>query len=128
MTDYKLFLDSSVWVGYFMRTADVLGQLVDSHEGKVFTSALSFYEVPRKLHMLKRNESFIHDAVRFMRENSVIVSVDDGIASQSVEWALSHKLAIADSIIYQSALSTGAMLVSGDNDFRGLPKAQVVDV
>lgn len=128
MTDFKLFLDSSIWVGYFMRTADLLGQLVDSHEGKVFTSALSFYEVPRKLHMLNRNESFIKDAIRFMHENSVVISVNEEIASQSVEWALSNKLAIADSIIYQSSLSTGAILVSGDNDFRGLPKAQVVDV
>ncbi len=128
MTDYKLFLDSSIWVGYFMRTADLLGQLVDSQEGKVFTSALSFYEVPRKLHMLKRNESFIKDAVRFMHENSIVISVNEEIASQSVEWALTHKLAIVDSIIYQSALSSEAILVSGDNDFRGLPKAQVVDV
>ena len=111
-----------------MRTADLLGQLVDSHEGKVFTSALSFYEVPRKLHMLKRNESFIKDAVRFMHDNSVVITVTDEIASQSVEWALKHKLAIADSIIYQSALSSEAILVSSDNDFRGLPKAQVVDV
>ena len=128
MTDYKLFVDSSIWVGYFMRTNELLGKLIDSHEGKVFTSALSFYEVPRKLHMLKRNEAFVKEAIRFMRENSMIIAVTDEIALHSVEWALKNKLAIADSIIYQSSLSSEAVLVTSDNDFRGLPKAQVVDV
>ncbi|MEK6970584.1 MAG: PIN domain-containing protein [archaeon] len=126
MTDYKLFLDSSIWVGYFMRVGELVGQMVDSHEGKFFTSALSFYEVPRKLHMLKRNEAFITEAIRFMRENSIIITVDDKIANQSVEWAIKNKLAIADSIIYQSTLSSEAILLTGDADFNGLPKAQVV--
>ncbi|MBI4043601.1 MAG: PIN domain-containing protein [Candidatus Diapherotrites archaeon] len=126
MTDYKLFLDSSIWVGYFMRAAELLGQMVDSHEGKVFTSALSFYEVPRKLHMLSRNEAFIKEAIRFMRENSTIIKVDEEIAGQSVEWAIKNKLAIADSIIYQSARSSESILITADNDFRGLSKVQVI--
>lgn len=109
-----------------MRGGELIGQMVDSHEGKVFTSALSFYEVPRKLHMLNRNEAFINEAIRFMYENSTVIPVDAEIAGKSVQWALKNKLATADSIIYQSAVSSDAILITTDNDFRGMPKVRVV--
>jgi PIN domain nuclease of toxin-antitoxin system len=128
MIDYKLLLDSSAWLGYFLQVDKLMGEMVESHEGKLFSSAISFYEVPRKLHVLKRSEGFINEVVRFMRQNSTVISVDSQLATYSVKWAVKKKLALADSIIYQSAVSHGLLLITADNDFKGLPNAQVVNV
>ena len=61
-----------------------------------------------------------------MHENSSIVPLDEDIAIKSAELSVKHRLGSMDSIIYQSALTSGALLMTADNDFRGLPNAQVV--
>lgn len=126
MTNTNLFLDSSIWLDYFLRHEMTAGQLIDHPEGKLFTSIVCFHEVVRRLIRLKKNEAYINEVTRFMRENSTVVSVNEEIAVKSAHASVNYRLASMDSIVYQSALSVEALLISGDNDFRGLPKSQVL--
>ncbi len=126
MTNTKLFIDSSIWLEYFLHTDELVGELLDSNEGRLLTSIVCFHEVSRKLIRLTSNESYIKEVLRFMRENSITVSLNEDIAVKSAEMSVKHRLASMDSIIYQSALVSNALLMTADNDFRGLPNAQVV--
>ncbi len=128
MTNTNLFIDSSIWLDYFLHTDELVGKMMDSHEGKLLTSIVCFHEVPRRLIRLKTNEAYVKEVIRFMHENSTIVPIDEDIALKSAEISVQHHLASMDSIIYQSALSAGALLISSDNDFRNLPNAQVVNL
>lgn len=128
MTNTKLFIDSSIWLDYFLHTDEMVGKMMDSNEGRLLTSVVCFHEVPRKLIRLKMNEAYIKEVIRFMRENSTIVPVSEDVAVKSAEASVQHRLASMDSIIYQSALANGALLLTSDNDFRNLPNAQVVNL
>ena len=126
MTNTKLFIDSSIWLEYFLHTAELVGKMMESPDGRLLTSIICFHEVRRKLLKMNANEAYIKEVIRFMRENSTIVPVDEDIAVKSAELSVKHRLATADSIIYQSALASNALLMTADNDFRGLSNAQVV--
>ncbi len=126
MTNTKLFIDSSIWLDYFLHTDELIGKMMDSHEGRLLTSIICYHEVSRRLIRLNSNEFYIKEVIRFMRENSVIIPVDEDIAVKSSEVSVKHRLASMDSIIYQSALASNALLITADNDFRGLPNTQVV--
>lgn len=127
VTDNRLFFDSNIWLDYFLRNEGRIGQLVDSPEGKVFTSILSFHEVAKILGRRLQNPSFVRDAMRFMRENSTVVMVNEDIAVDSVEWCVKNKLSTVDSIIYQSAMVSDAALITADSDFEGLSKVYKVN-
>ncbi|MDP2666921.1 MAG: PIN domain-containing protein [Candidatus Diapherotrites archaeon] len=127
-TDNRLFFDSNIWLDYFLQSQEKIGQLVDSPEGKIFTSTLSFHEVAKILSRRLNNPSFVREAMRFMRENSAVVMVDEDIAVDSVTWCVKNKLSTVDSIIYQSALASDAALVTADSDFGTLPKVYKVNV
>lgn len=124
----RLFFDSNIWLGYFLQHEEKLGRLVDSPEGKIFTSVLCFHEVAKVLMHGNKNTAFVKEVIRFMRENSVMVELNEEIAVNAVEWRLKNNLHAIDSILYQSALVSSALFITADNDFHGLPNAQVVKV
>lgn len=126
MSEYKLFFDSNIWLRYFLPSDDKIGALVDSSRGRILTSVLSFHEVVKRLRKLKYNESAVSEAIRFMHESSMIVGVNETIVIDSTEWCLKHNLHTVDSILYQSARASDATFLTFDNDFRGLPYAEVL--
>lgn len=128
MTENKLFFDSNIWLDYFLEKNIKLGQMVDSPQGKVFTSILSFHEVAKVLLHRGKNPAFVKDVLRFMRENSTVVQVNEDIVVDAVQWRQKNDLHAIDSILYQSALVSDALFITADNDFIGLAKAYVVKV
>jgi predicted nucleic acid-binding protein len=65
------------------------------------------------------------DAVALMHR-AEIVSVDAALALAAADVASAHGLAMADAIIYATALRHDATLVTGDADFDGLANALVI--
>ncbi|CAG0967717.1 hypothetical protein MYXO_01121 [Myxococcaceae bacterium] len=49
-----------------------------------------------------------------------IVPLDASLAIEAADLSLAHGLAMADAIVYATALRQGATLVTGDADFEGL--------
>jgi toxin FitB len=57
---------------------------------------------------------------------AIIAPVDEPLALEAADLSLAHGLAMADSLVYATALRFRATLVTGDADFDGLPGAVVV--
>jgi predicted nucleic acid-binding protein len=65
------------------------------------------------------------EAVSMMRR-ATIAELDETLALEAADVSLRLGLAMADSIIYATALRFDAKVVTGDADFDGLPGAVVV--
>lgn len=65
------------------------------------------------------------EAVSSMRR-AEIVPVDESLALEAADISLEHRLAMADSIVYATALRHGVEVVTKDDDFAGLPGAVVI--
>jgi len=65
------------------------------------------------------------EAVSALRR-ATITPIDESLALEAADISLGRGLAMADSLVYATARRHGAKLVTGDNDFEGLPDAIVI--
>lgn len=116
MTDYKC-IDSSVWLEYFFNS-----NFKEILEGKeiLFISALSLFEIKKKLIKSKVSAEKIAKSLSFVKKRSLIISVENEIAEYAADLSVQHNLGAIDALIYASALRKNAKLITLDNDFRGL--------
>ena len=122
MTDSKL-LDSSAWLEFVINGA--YKEIIES-DIILFTSALSIFEIKKKLINKKYEEADAIKILNFIKERSIIINADKEIAERAVEISFKYNLATIDSIIYTSALSNNSGFITLDNDFRNLPKATII--
>jgi toxin FitB len=87
-------------------------------------SAIEVYEVYKVIRRDLSEERAL-EAVSALRR-ATIVPVDESLALEAADVALSLGLAMADAIVYATARRHGATLLTGDADFDGLPDAIVV--
>src|SRR3990167_8614179 len=114
MTDSKL-IDSSVWLAYFF--AGEHTEIIECDD-ILLLSAISLFEI-------KIPEDLINKNMNFLKQRSNIIDVNTKIAEKAIEIYIEYKLATIDSIIYASAISNNAILITRDNDFRGLPNVKL---
>ena len=57
-------------------------------------------------------------------ESGEVIDLDGILAIQAADLALEHRLALADSIIYATALRHKATLWTQNEDFEGLPNVR----
>jgi predicted nucleic acid-binding protein len=113
-------LDSSGWLEYLTSDskADSFAPYLES-DRVIFLPSIVIYEV-RKVLILNHGRTladiFYSDALR-----RAVVSFDEVLAVKSAELSASHKLSMADAIIYATATHLEAQLVTSDNHFAGLP-------
>ena len=115
-TDSKL-IDSSVWLAYLFNGS--YSDTIDSDE-ILLLSVLSLFEIKRKLGKSNYENSKITKCMDFIRKRSLIVPVSEEIADNAANFSLEKNLSIVDSIIYTTAMLNDSMLLTLDNDFRGL--------
>jgi toxin FitB len=125
MIDSKHLLDSSAWLAYFFAEKNEAQTLIED-EGILLTSVVSLFEVKRKLLRDKVPPARVEKVMLFIMERSIIIDIDDRIADGAVGLSLKHDLGMADALIYASALQERAVLVTGDNDFRGLSQVIIL--
>jgi predicted nucleic acid-binding protein len=118
-------LDSSVWLEYL--TEDTKADLVAPYlegETTVLVPVLVVYEV-RKVLLTRRSKTlgdiFISEVFKH-----VIVPLEEMLAMKAADLSVLHKLAMADSIIYATALSHDAPLITTDAHFAGLLGVSIV--
>jgi toxin FitB len=87
-------------------------------------SAIEVYEVYK---VIRRDlsEDRALEAVSVL-SRATIVPVDEALALEAADVALSHGLAMADAIVYATARRHRATVLTADADFDGLPDAIVV--
>jgi PIN domain nuclease of toxin-antitoxin system len=121
MTATKLFLDSSAWIQYFIEKDSRITPIVDQVDGILQTSVLSLYEIKNRLHQLSLSTDESNKIVDFIQERSQIIFIDSKTALQAVDFHEKYKLPAIDSLIYSSARTENAELLTLDQDFTRTP-------
>lgn len=120
-TDTRLFLvDSSGWIEYIgdgpkaMAFASFL-----EREEPLLVPTIVLYEVHKKLSRTAEKTVLHRFLSHAFRAREVLL--DSTLAIAAARVSLEHGLAMADSIIYASAMEHQAQLITMDLDFQGLP-------
>lgn len=113
-------VDSVGWLEFFKD-----GPLAEAYQDYIantadlLTPTIVVYEVVR--HILREiGPSAAWEAAGHMQKTEVVPLSGD-LAVSAAEIGLKYKLPMADSIVYATALSRGATVVTGDRHFEGLP-------
>jgi predicted nucleic acid-binding protein len=113
-------VDSSGWLEYLADDVNAarFAPYIERHAPLLLPSMV-LYEVYKKL---------LHDNLRTVADRFVsqamrhnIVPLDERLALSAAHVRLDHRLAMADAIIYATAQSQQATLVTGNLHFRDLP-------
>ncbi|MEK6925097.1 MAG: PIN domain-containing protein [Nanoarchaeota archaeon] len=118
------FIDSSVWLSYLLEGK--YAELIDKNESIIYTSPLIIFEV--KLKLLQKNipRDQVIEKIKFIKEKTVSIEINNKIADDACENSYKNKIPSIDSLIYASAISINSILITKDNDFRGLKNTQIL--
>ncbi|MGA8224032.1 MAG: type II toxin-antitoxin system VapC family toxin [Candidatus Acidiferrales bacterium] len=113
-------VDSSGWLEYITEDANAAGfaPFIEREE-PLLIPTIVLYEVFKAL-IRKRGKT---DANRFVSQafKHILLPLNEDLALASAEVSLEYRLAMADAIVYATALAYQATLVTGDTAFRDLP-------
>ena len=114
-----IVLDSSCWLEFLMDTAraDLFASSIDS-PADLRVPVITVYEVIKKVRR-ELGDDVASRAVVLM-QRSHIIDIDMRLAMN----ALTNGLPVADSLIYATAQSLGAVVWTQDQHFAGLPNVR----
>lgn len=120
-----VLVDSSGWIEFLGDgpRAEKFAPYFEREE-RIVMPAIVLYEVYKKLLSAKvpnAADRFLSAAFR-----TRVIPLDDRLAVLAARISLDRKLAMADAIIYATALASGAQVVTMDGHFKGLPEAIVI--
>jgi predicted nucleic acid-binding protein len=121
----ELFLvDSSGWIEFLGDgpLADKFARFFEN-EDRLIVPAIVLYEVYKKL--LSAGGSTTADRFLSAALRARVMAVDERLAMLAARISLDRRLAMADAMIYATALIAGAHVVTSDAHFQGLPEATV---
>ncbi|MHB0913224.1 MAG: PIN domain-containing protein [Armatimonadota bacterium] len=118
-------VDSVGWIAYFMGDplADSYRQYI-RNQSEVVTPCIIAYEVYKKVaSQIGRRAAAM--AVAQLGKTQLI-PFDFALANSAARYSLRYKLPMADAIIYATAVSTHATVVTSDAHFRNLPGVEFI--
>lgn len=115
-----ILVDSFGWIEFFT-DGPLAGEYAKylQRPSEVIVPTIVLYEVYKKIKNEKSEEAALV-AVATM-QNAQVVPLTEELSLSAADASLSHKLAMADAIVYASAIQQGAGLVTSDKDLKGLP-------
>jgi toxin FitB len=118
-------VDSSAWLAYLADEA-AAAQFAEAIEdtANLVVPAICILEV-FKVVARQRGETDATQAAAVMLQGRV-VDLDATLALSAARLGMARKLPLADSVVYATALQTGAILWTQDVDFTGLPDVRYI--
>ena len=118
-------VDSSAWLEYFADgpNAHEFASAIEDVES-LLVPTICIYEVFKRV-LQQREEGDALRAVAVMMQGRV-VDLDATLAMTAAKLGRDHSLPLADSVVYTTALTTGATLWTQDSDFQGLEGVRFV--
>ncbi len=120
-----VLVDSSGWLEYITSDAkaDAFAPFLEGSR-PLLVPTIVLYEVYKKVTQMRGKT----DADRFASQalRQVVVALDEDLALEAAKSSLHHHLAMADAIIYATAVSHRAELVTSDQAFTGLPSVTLL--
>ena len=113
-------VDSSAWIEYFTNAprAKQFAEVIRKAQ-QVITPTLVLFEVYKKLKKeLSENDALIAAAEM---EQTFLAPLSPSTAYLAADLSIEYRLGMADAIIYATARSYDAHLITLDVDFKGLP-------
>jgi predicted nucleic acid-binding protein len=114
-------VDTSAWIEWMLDSSigqNVARELPPNDQWVVPT--IVQYELARWL-MREKSDAAAASTIAFTTE-LVVKPLDTVLATKAADYAHKHGLAMADSIIYATAMDTGADLLTCDQHFAELPR------
>ncbi len=113
-------VDSSAWLEYFGEASNASYFATPIERGnQLLVPSLTLYEVFKKVFQQKGEWAAL-EAMGLMKTGA-ICPLDEDIALAAARLSVRHKLSLADSVIYATALENKATLWTQDAHFKGLP-------
>lgn len=113
-------VDSSGWLEFFTDgplAAPYAEHLADL--GQILTPSIVLYEVYKKIKRERGEENALIAVAQI--EKTSVVPLTTSIALTAADLSLEHRLAMADSLIYATAILHDVTVITSDPDFKGLP-------
>ena len=120
-TASELFLvDSSGWLEYLTEDskASAFGHYLEA-EASVIVPSIVIFEVYK--HVARHRGKSLADRFLSQALQCRVVPLDEMISLAAANASLDHRLGMADAIVYATARSCQAQLVTSNTRFRGLP-------
>ena len=116
-------VDSSAWLEYFADGAGAphFASAIET-VARLIVPAICLLEV-FKVVLRQRGESDALQAAALMQQGTVI-DLDATLALAAATLGAAHKLPLADSTVYATALRVGGVVWTQDDDFEGLPDVE----
>jgi predicted nucleic acid-binding protein len=115
----NVVVDSSAWIEYFsggQRAGQVQGYL--DKKSDLVIPTIVIFEVDRWIKKHLSEEAALKYASQM--NSPKMIPLSDSIAMHAADLSLEHELPLADSVVYATAFSLGAKLVTFDSDFKNL--------
>jgi predicted nucleic acid-binding protein len=128
MIDSELFLDSCVWIEYFLNKTKGTKEITERERTIIFTSIISIHEIFKKFLTLNKTEKEALEAIKFVEDNSIIIYLDKEIALNAAINCKKYKLHTIDGLIYSSAVKAKALFVTADKDFQKTPNTKLIEI
>jgi predicted nucleic acid-binding protein len=114
-------VDSSCWIEYLMGTEIGVNVVpIIENPNELVVPTITLYEVYKKL-LAEKGEDYALNVVLYMQTGRVI-ELNAGLSLAAALVNRKHKLPMADSIIYATALHYSATIYSCYKHFEGLPQ------
>jgi predicted nucleic acid-binding protein len=115
-----ILVDSSGWLE-FLTEGPLAGSYAQHlrHLGDVVTPTVVLYEVYKVIKRQRGEEEAV--AVAAQMGKTRLVPLTDSIALTAADVSLTYHLAMADAIVYATALTEEAKLITSDADLGSLP-------
>lgn len=118
-------VDSAGWIEYVGNgplASEYRKYILESND--LITPTIVMYEVHKYI-LRELGADAAWDATAMMMETTLI-PLNNAIAVAAANFSLKHKLPMADAIIYATAETYGAIIVTSDAHFEGLPKVKYI--
>jgi PIN domain nuclease of toxin-antitoxin system len=114
-------VDSSLWVEYFLEN-DIDPSIIDTIKdtGNLCVPVISLYEVYKKFLSIGDSER-ANIAIDIM-QNAAVIGINPQLAVLAAQLGKQHRLPMADSIIYATAVLWDAELYTQDKHFENLER------
>ena len=121
----RIVVDSSGWLEALTEDTNAAAfQSYLQREPELLMPSIVLYEVYKKL----RTDMSSAVAAQFLSHalRCQVVPLDADLALAAAQASIQHRLHMADAIIYATAFSFGAQLITSDQHFRGLPGVTLI--
>ncbi len=108
-------VDSSGWLEYFAdgKNSDIYAPAIES-SSQLVVSTINIYEVFKLVYQQRGEEAALMAAEVMLRGQ--VIDVSARIALEAAKFSADRKVAMADSLIYLTAKTNGAVLWTQDKD------------